>query len=168
MPNWSYNTLYAEGSKEDIAALVEFVKGDRDFDFNKIVPIPKQLFETVAGFGGTDEQRAKREAEYAANKAKYGYDNWYDACIAEWDTKWNAKEITSSIGETWVQYDFATAWSPPTRVLVILSGMFPNIEFKFEAHEESGEFHYNVDIQGGDYGQEVVVPWKFAEDENNS
>lgn len=165
MPNWSYNTLTADGSNEDIAAMLAFVKGeDRDLDFNKIIPIPQALFDTVAGFGGTEEQQAKRAAQYADNKAKYGYENWYDACVELWDTKWNARDVQLDTSDGWAQFDFATAWSPPTKVLIALSKKFPNIKFEFEAHEESGEFHYRVDIIGGNYGAEVEVPWTFADD----
>lgn len=44
MPNWVTNNIEIEGSESEIVRLVEFVKSDEsDFDFNKIIPMPKSL-----------------------------------------------------------------------------------------------------------------------------
>ena len=49
MPNWISNEVKFTGKKEQVEALLKFVKSeDRGFDFNKIAPIPKELEGTQA------------------------------------------------------------------------------------------------------------------------
>jgi hypothetical protein len=49
MPNWVTNIVELKGNAEQVASILEFVKSDeREFDFNKIAPIPKELQNTQA------------------------------------------------------------------------------------------------------------------------
>lgn len=44
MPNWTYNEIKINSDKNTIASIKDFVKSnDREFDFNKIVPMPASL-----------------------------------------------------------------------------------------------------------------------------
>lgn len=44
MPNWVQNNIYLHGSDEDIKKVLELVKSEEsEFDFNKIIPMPKEL-----------------------------------------------------------------------------------------------------------------------------
>ena len=44
MPNWVQNDIYLHGEEKDIKAVLELVKSEEsEFDFNKIVPMPKEL-----------------------------------------------------------------------------------------------------------------------------
>jgi len=38
MPNWCENDLVCQGKKVDLITLLLFVKGETDFDFNRIIP----------------------------------------------------------------------------------------------------------------------------------
>lgn len=43
MPNWVYNTISFDGKNEDVKKLLDFIKGETLFDFNKIISMPEEL-----------------------------------------------------------------------------------------------------------------------------
>ena len=50
MPNWTSNSIRAEGDEHDIAAFLEAVKWqDEIFDFNRVIPMPEILKHTGTG-----------------------------------------------------------------------------------------------------------------------
>ena len=49
MPNWVSNSISISGKEKDLKQIVKYVKSKTsDFDFNKIIPMPKSLAETEA------------------------------------------------------------------------------------------------------------------------
>lgn len=52
------------------------------------------------------------------NVHRFGHNDWYDWCIENWGTKWNAKETFVVDDHT---VDFETAWSMPEPVFVELA-----------------------------------------------
>ena len=70
-----------------------------DYPFNMIIPIPDHIFR---GNLGQDERE------------KYGKDNWYDWCIANWNTKWDAYNVSvQRLSDTSLYVTMETAWNPP-------------------------------------------------------
>lgn len=62
MPNWVQTDIYLHGKEEDIKKVLELVKSDEsEFDFNKLVPMPKTLNLPA---GGHDSQ----SIQYAISK----------------------------------------------------------------------------------------------------
>lgn len=62
MPNWVQNDIYLYGEAKDIKKVLEYVKSDTsEFDFNKIIPMPKTLSLPA---GGCDDQ----SIQYAISK----------------------------------------------------------------------------------------------------
>jgi hypothetical protein len=56
MPNWCYTDFTVSGSVEDITRFCEAVRGTEDgvatpFDFNRLIPMPFELLETIDDFG---------------------------------------------------------------------------------------------------------------------
>lgn len=87
MPNYVANILTVLGSKEQVAKVIEFVKGDeRVFDFNKILLMPESLNidSSSAGDDGMeyliaknkkfDFQRSERDNELIARFERYSKD----------------------------------------------------------------------------------------------
>ena len=116
MPNWCNNVL--ELAHKDPAmierARVAFDEGKL---CNEFVPVPDAL-HIVAGRVGddTDPKQIELEAQSQANKAKYGYDNWYDFCVGEWGTKWDVggDGMTADLSpDGRLTMSFDSAWSPP-------------------------------------------------------
>jgi hypothetical protein len=125
MPNWCDNRVRVYGDEADLSAFKELVSNlnvedadQRLFDFNKVLPMPKELEGTVAPVAKPDQQLIE----------KFGYDNWYDWRTANWGTKWNASEVEVVCDEgDMVEYNFATAWGPPNGVYLALANRFPNL-----------------------------------------
>ncbi len=69
--------------------------------------------------------------EWALGKAafqniqKYGAPTWYEWCIQNWGTKWNAYDC--DIAPDGTQIKFLSAWSAPHPILQKLSEMYPDI-----------------------------------------
>lgn len=135
MPNWCENTLAIMGSKEDINHLKEFVKDDQSIlTFESILPCPVELRHTTA------PNRNEQKAGYLLKK--YGASDWYNWCVNNWDTKWDACEV--ALDETdyqeegvYLEYRFETAWSPPIKVIDELAKKYPTLKLHL-SFDESG------------------------------
>ena len=75
------------------------------------------------------------------NIQNYGFPTWYEWCISNWGTKWNAYGYDENADysentDLW----FQTAWSAPHPVIEKLSKMYPDITFEHEwADEDIGQ-----------------------------
>ena len=140
MPNYCNNVVEIRGPVKVVKALV-----DHRLDFMKIYPYPPDL-DIVAGRSGADdspEQKALVAAEQS-NLKKYGYKNWYDWCVSEWGTKWNAggdndammvdyDEDVDNQGTALFQFD--TAWAPALGVLQKLMDDHPELSIECRYYE---------------------------------
>lgn len=137
MPNWCANSLKliaktADADKKLAEIVQELARaksaGDNAEFFCMIKPIPQALEDTVAGFRGhgTPEQAAL-EAKEQENLKAYGYKNWYDFCLGEWGTKWDARTCDNDVPYTLLGNEvtifFDTAWSPPMQIYYALEEM---------------------------------------------
>ena len=78
------------------------------------------------------------------NRRKYGAYYWYDWCIENWGTKWNAYEQPDKRNTDDTIY-FQTAWSCPFPIIKKLSTIFPDIEFEIAWADEN--LGYNLGIR---------------------
>lgn len=125
MPNHVTNNVSLKGKDEDIKDILSSLKSeDSDFDFNKIIPMPKELEGTVSSTATPTNHELIE---------KYGADNWYDWSNKNWGTKWNAYDI-SIIDETEIQFD--TAWSCAAALIGKLSALHPKVEFTLTYADE--------------------------------
>ncbi len=113
MPNWVTNTFRIEASKEKISELKKkFKSKDNVFDFNKIIPMPKnsKKFQAKGGVNSDDMEMVDGDLVIKEGKPN----NWYVWSLNNWGTKWNSQdaEIVNE-SDTHVEYCFRTAWSPP-------------------------------------------------------
>lgn len=85
--------------------------------------------------------------KYLMNQAKYGHATWYEWCIENWGTKWNAYDQRfDSPNIVW----FNTAWSGVTELIQKLSEKFPDVEFDYAyADEDTGSNTGTGTIQNG-------------------
>ena len=92
----------------------------------------------------TDIRRDEWELGKTAwhNIREYGAPTWYDWCVTNWGTKWNAYGYDEN-GADYHDGDslcFQTAWSAPHPILEKLTEMFPEIELEHEwADEDIGQ-----------------------------
>lgn len=136
MPNHIYQRIKFSYHGEDesiIKKVIEHLKSEEsDFDFNKIIPSPADMFTGNLG---------EKERLMCLEK---GIDNWYDWQRKNWHTKWNAYGIeTFQKGWTYV-IDFQTAWNWPKpvieKIFADFSVMFPGINIEYSAACEGGCF----------------------------
>jgi hypothetical protein len=125
MPNHCMNRVEVYGDKDQVKELKEFVDGETNFDFNKIVPMPKELRGTTAPNPEPDSFQARKLRKL------HGADNWYEWSNQNWGTKWNSYhdevEYDGEGNPESIVYRFDTAWSPPEPVIVALRKKFPDL-----------------------------------------
>ena len=103
----------------------------------------------------TDIRRDEWELGKAAwrNIRDFGAPTWYDWCISNWGTKWNAygySEDTIDYHDGDTLY-FQTAWSAPHPILEKLTQMFPDIRLEHEwADEDIGQNCGRCSYQNGE------------------
>lgn len=103
----------------------------------------------------TDIRRDEWELGKAAwrNIRDFGAPTWYDWCISNWGTKWNAYGYSEDTidyhdGDTLC---FQTAWSAPHPILEKLTQMFPDIMLEHEwADEDIGQNCGRYSYQNGE------------------
>lgn len=153
MPNHVEGLIQIMGTKEDVNAVMEFVKdGESIISANKVIPYPdkfkKMDEEHYARYGHwgkpTPEQMAniKKDTENGTY-AKDGYNSGgYEWCVENWGTKWDFYDTGVSAmvelpnGEFMVEYAVFTAWAPAIPVMVELSVMFPSVVIKYYFEDE--------------------------------
>jgi len=136
MPNWCANSLkLIATTPESESKLSEIVRelarataaNESAAIFNLIKPVPQAL-QIVAGWSGDAAEQAAREAVERNNLDTLGYANWYDYCIGEWGTKWDASDATYDLDDNQVTIFFDTAWSPPMGIYHALENMGFRVE----------------------------------------
>ena len=157
MPNWCYHNLVVQGDAENIRQFKQTVASQEQvFDFNNIIPMPKELEAATAHSDSPELIEALKEdwnlkasdlfSQEAIDHAKqsltnllhYGAANWYDWCCSHWGTKWNACEsYLHGEDNTSLTYSFNTAWCEPRPIFEELLKRFPRLSFRIEFHEES-------------------------------
>lgn len=179
MPNWCYNRMNIDATTEGGKILAEafrpkykvyneYLKTDllEAHPLRDLMPIPAEL-EITASPGTKDEELKKL---YEANKAKYGSESWYDWCICNWGTKWDARvEDFNDDNPEDVYIYFETAWSPPTAFLEWFCNQHPDTIFSCEYDEEGmffeGETSHHPDAGFHDNSWEPVQDEEELEDE---
>ena len=126
MPNWCNNKVEIYGDSPDqIKEVKKTLAGKKTcFDFNNIVPMPKELEGSDANVGYPNE---KKSFEARRLRKQHGHDNWYDWCCDNWDTKWNSSDAMLSEDGDGLNYEFQTAWGPPIKVIEALREKYPDL-----------------------------------------
>jgi len=169
MPNWVFNHLTIDGSKEDIAKVKaqvgatvktkyksadevdEIVDREPIFSFMNILPPPEDKLEEYHAVHGYANGEKTGDTEY----------NWYNFNVREWGTKWDARDVELlEDDETYLHYKFDTAWSPPTEVITKLAEQNPNLNITLEYREEQG---WGGEIAFNGSSVEVVKEWDVPE-----
>jgi hypothetical protein len=169
MPNWVYNHLTIDGSKEDIAKVKAQVGAtvktkyksadevdeevDREpiFSFMNILPPPEDKLDEYHAVHGYANGEKTGDTEY----------NWYNFNVREWGTKWDARDVDLlEDDETYLHYKFDTAWSPPTEVIAKLAEQNPNLNITLEYREEQG---WGGEVNFNGSTTEVVKEWDIPD-----
>lgn len=176
MPNDCSNNLYVWGDEEALQKFVEDITVDGRIQIlRSLYPCPTELYDTVAGFIGTDKAEEHR-IQQEANVAKYGHKDWYDWCCANWGTKWGDYD-TGMGGEDigYRSFYFNSAWAPPEKAFEHISTLYPNFKFVLSYDEQGmgfagassyhdGQWHSsfteNITIEGSFEDTDIDIMWE--------
>lgn len=156
MPNWSTNRLDITGV-ENVRLFKEKVmpKGDC-LTFTHLMPIPTKINRCSRIFNSVYDTNVEKpelhdpmfyctDGYYDTATSRYliwsGYatknNDWYNWCVENWGTKWDACEPTTVCDEDdCLSFEFDTAWAPPRGFYAKLAEV--GIEFVAEFAIEGG------------------------------
>lgn len=155
VPNWCYNNLQVEGSREDIKRFLDAVANEEgQYDLTLPYPCPEELQISATFILGDaeedDEERAALRKQYAENVEKYGAPHWYDWQVKNWGTKWPPTIDEFFLDDKRVQFRFDSAWSPPSGLIQKLSAEFQTLTFVLWYDESGMCFAGAESFQAGD------------------
>ena len=182
MPNHCTNLLSCTSGKNIGEIIKPYLTDDgKNLDFDKIIPMPDGIIKTFQDSTieeiikeRTPEEKEARQKVLddlqEQNLKDYGHKNWYDWCVANWDTKWNAYscytlEDDSLKLEDIHDFGFQTAWSPPINVirqLAKLTGESLRMSYYDEGWMFGGVYHVLPD--GSETDECYDDPEKCPED----
>ena len=119
MPNWCQNNVTFSHTEKAMIDKIYNAADDGKL-FRSFIPVPQQLSDTINGYLGDDNEQQKLLEQQALNTKQYGYPTWYEFCLSEWGTKWDASDL--EINDLYdnnpddihhITLSFSTAWSPP-------------------------------------------------------
>jgi hypothetical protein len=118
MPNWCSNYISVRGRRQEAVQKLADAFDAGEF-CNAVIPCPEELCRDGASTQGGPNADAYDQIR-AENKAKHGYDNWYDFNVANWGTKWDitvSSECERDEDGLSFSGHFDTAWSPPMGIV---------------------------------------------------
>lgn len=136
MPNHCYNRVQISNDAEDnskqfdeLVAIFESKK-----PFSKIIPIPNFLeIPNEDGELPVKVEHKSPEGEVLFTimefpKSKKGDDRWYQFCVQNWGTKWEAYDFaTEDIEEDSAEFSFNTAWGPADGIFDKIREDYPDV-----------------------------------------
>ena len=118
-----------------------------DNQFTKAVSEQKELIKELNGLSGENKHLFDLGKQYNENVNNYGYGDWYEWSVANWDTKWNAYDFSHYENTI----SFSTAWSAPDSVIRAISEKYPDVEvFHRWADEDIGTNLGEREYKNGD------------------
>lgn len=178
MSNRIDNMITIIGSDQEIAQIQDYVRSDTSvFDFNKIIPMPKELDieESSLGEIGMDyllyrktidpPQKAKLSIERfetmndAEQKKALDLGRKYLENIIKFGCRTWYDWRLDHWGSKWNAIDaevdgkkiyFSTPWSPPYEILVHLSETFPSVRFEYDYFDDTNMSSADGAIQAGE------------------
>lgn len=157
MPNWVKNIVTFDDSRILKEMLSKNKAGEPFFDFNKVVPMPKEIEDTIDLEYDETSEEAKRLLE------KYGARDWYEWGVENWGTKWNSDE-TEIIDDGTVKFN--TAWNTPEKVIKEISAKFKTrVCVKFADEDlgrNCGEYCYSDGIKVKQSRPKAKDAFKYA------
>jgi len=148
MPNWCNNTITLRHADPAMIKRAQEALERSEF-LNEFHPVPNDL-KIVAGRVGADDDQAQKDLvlKEQANRAQFGYANWYDWCVNEWGTKWDVGDE----GSTMINEDgsltasFDSAWAPPVQFYAVLE----DLGFEVKAYYFEGGMMFAGIYEDGD------------------
>jgi len=170
MPNWCFNTaVMAANTQAELEEFIQFAKQTHTSNFYEPFSDVKVEQEQGGVFWNfitpitfiLDQYYAKEQPRHSdslpmsdpdwykqVEERRLKSNWWYDWNITNWGVKWDCawdeqdepEIVDLKDGGHLLVWHFDTAWGAPVPVYHAMAERFPNIEFDFEATEESNAF----------------------------
>ena len=140
MPNHCYNRVQisndAEDNSKQFDELVAIFESQKPF--SKIIPIPD--YTKIPNEDGelpvrVEHKNSEGEVLFTIMefpKSKKGDDRWYQFCVANWGTKWEAYDFcTTDIEEDYAEFAFNTAWGPADGIYQYITDHYPDVSISW-------------------------------------
>ena len=153
MPNHCYNRVtFYSSNEEDVAKLKKIFEDENCF--GQIIPEPDwpntpitpELSEELYGAkrGNVGELPVKTEGalgnSYRFKSTNQVDDRWYDWRIQNWDTKWDAYDVSIDDDDPEnLEISFNTAWSPPEAICNKIREDYPDVSVSWFYDEPGAE-----------------------------
>jgi hypothetical protein len=109
-----------------------------DLSFWNFITPPEEIldeyFGTVGFVEGVGFTNGTKEPQATTDTSN----GWYGWNIANWGTKWDARDVNLEQDENEAIYTFSTAWSIPEQVFRAMAEQHPTLDFTFGCEEEQG------------------------------
>jgi hypothetical protein len=180
MPNWCENKLWLTHDSSALLDLAESAFRDGE-PFQKMMPCPAELFDrsdAPESFYADPKRVQDKAQKEALNLEKHGSKDWYDWCVDNWGTKWDAADASVNDKDSnWLELHFNTAWGPPLGFYKHLEGLGfkvrgmyyePGVGFAglFENGEDKCWSDLNADDLDPHVREEMGIPWGDEDDED--
>lgn len=171
MPNWTFNTITINGSKEDINKMLnDAVKnGEEKLTFSSWFPIPETFrkYDTTNHPNGrgltlgekvshweenspivTEELLAEYRRATNEQRDLYGVVGWYDYNCKFFGCKWDCEVEVCERNSDSLWLSSETPWSDPDKFLLRLSERYPTLSIHNHASFEEGYWEDNSYYNG--------------------
>ena len=115
MPNWCNNSITLRHKDPSmITRACEALKEGKLLQ--TFIPCPEELLDPDTTTWSQGPEQEARDEKKRALLAKYGYESWYDWCIANWGTKWDVgghDGVIQNPDSNTLEASFESAWAPP-------------------------------------------------------
>ena len=167
MPNHCSNYLYLANGKNIFPLLDEYMQesSPTELDFEKILPMPDTIKELLylntqemitKRLSGTEEEKKSIMDRLIELQKKHGVRGWYEWCVGNWGTKWNAYDGTSNESSV----VFCTAWAPPLPIikrLAELTGETFVLDYLEEGEGFGGRYTAGPEDDNDEYYDDITT-----------
>tara|TARA_R110000796_G_scaffold98805_1_gene206570 strand:- start:181 stop:732 length:552 start_codon:yes stop_codon:yes gene_type:complete len=123
MPNWCRNQITIESKDKKLMRRLNNDLEDMNGKglLHYMYPMPHELRNTTSGSHSVTNQ------EFID---KYGFDNWYDWALHNWDTKWDVDFELDFYDDDCILLEFNSAWGPPMGAVQKFVDRYPKGTFE--------------------------------------
>jgi hypothetical protein len=132
------------------------VYGDEvDLCMNALYPVPMDFRRFPF-----DDAQARKLGEIVDEPREYGGYRWQ---TDHWGSKWDVDGVLFENQNTFLQYQFDSAWSPPISFFEKVARDFPNLTFELEYYEQGMGFAGRSTFEGDYHGEEDLPIEDFVD-----
>jgi len=123
MPNWCRNQITIQSKDKQLLRNLRDDLEDMNSEglLHYMYPMPHELRNTTKGWSNSEPNQEFID--------KYGFDNWYDWALHNWDTKWDV-DFDLDVWDFELTLEFNSAWGPPMGAVQKFVDRYPKGTFE--------------------------------------